>query len=314
MQARKTMKAIEHLLLLGAQEEQRRERYWQDALLATISSSVITGLIYLLHLYPKIPNISILYLLVVLWLSSTRGLYAAIITSVIAFLSFDFFLINPIFTFTVGTLEEWLALFIFLVTAVITGQLASALRQRAEQAMQRESETRALYELVSATTSEESLEHLLHLVAQAIVHHFSFAGVRDCALLLPDAGGTLRLQTDACQPIEQIRLSPDEEATASVVMEQGIVVDLYEESSMVLTRIYVQQWFRRALTAGQPGKRYIRMIPLRLGLRGVGVMRLLMEENARQFIVGRPPEAEQERLHPQTAFFWTFLDPSHLRH
>ena len=151
------MRSIEHLLLLGVREERRKRRYIMDTILATGGALLVTSVIYAFKLYPKIPNISFLYLLVVLALASTRGLYAAIITSIVAFLSFDYFLVFPFFTFTIGRFEEWLALFIFLSTAIITGQLASALRQRAEQAMQRESETRALYELVSATTGEESL-------------------------------------------------------------------------------------------------------------------------------------------------------------
>jgi two-component system sensor histidine kinase KdpD len=305
---KKTMRSIGHLLLLGAEEEQRRERYIKDALLATTSAMVITGGIAIFHLYPKIPNISTIYLLVVLWLSSTRGLYAAVITSITAFISFDFFLVHPTYTFTVSTLEEWLALFIFLVTAIITGQLASALRQRAEQAIQRESEARALYELVSATTSEESLERQLHIIAQAIVNNFAFAGVCDCAILLPDAKGKLLLRADACQPLEQVQLSLDEEATASTVVKQGIIVDLYNEATVMLSRIHMQQWFRRAIRAGQPGRRYIRMIPLRIGQHSVGVMRLSLEDNPRQFIIGRSPEIEKGHLNPQSAFFWAFLD------
>src|SRR5207245_4688114 len=130
---------------------------------------------------------------VVLALASTRRLYPAILTSLVAFLSFDFFLIPPLYTFTIAKLEEWLALFVFLVTAIITGQLASALRQRAEQANRREQETRILYDLVRATNREEDLEGQLRVIARALVDVFSPWGVRDCALLLPDARCKLTL-------------------------------------------------------------------------------------------------------------------------
>ncbi|TMD52838.1 MAG: DUF4118 domain-containing protein [Chloroflexi bacterium] len=59
------------------------------------AASIVTGIIYAFHLYPTIPNISIVYLLVILVLASTRGRYAAILAAVIAFLSFDFFLVPP---------------------------------------------------------------------------------------------------------------------------------------------------------------------------------------------------------------------------
>lgn len=122
-------------------------------------------------------------------LASTRGLYAAILAALIAFSSFDFFLVPPLYTFTIGRTEEWLALFVFLTTAIITGQLASALRQRAELANRRARETRILYELVRTTNSEEDIVHQLGIVARAIVDVFSAWGVRDCAILLPDSQG-----------------------------------------------------------------------------------------------------------------------------
>src|SRR5437762_2139391 len=152
------MKPFSRILFVGNVEGKLWQRYAIDTLLATFASAVITFLIFEAKLYPAIPNISFLYLLAVLALASRRGLYAAIIASIVAFLSFDYFLTEPFFTFVIYKLEEWLALFIFLVTAIITAQLASALKQRAEEALQREKETRALYELVSATTNEASLE------------------------------------------------------------------------------------------------------------------------------------------------------------
>ena len=42
----------------------------------------MTGIIYAFHLYPTIPNTSIVYLLVILVLASTRGRYAAILAAV----------------------------------------------------------------------------------------------------------------------------------------------------------------------------------------------------------------------------------------
>src|SRR5215471_18863217 len=108
---------------------------------------LVTGIIYTFHLYPRIPNISIVYLLVVMALASTRGRYAAILASLVAFLTFDYFLVPPLYVFTIARIEEWIALFVFLVTAILTSQLAVALRDRAEQASRGERETRILYDL-----------------------------------------------------------------------------------------------------------------------------------------------------------------------
>src|SRR5579859_2882503 len=167
------MKPSGRILFVSNVEGHLWQRYAIDTLLATFASAVITFFIFQAKLYPAIPNISFLYLLAVLGLASRRGLYAAIIASIAAFLLFDFFLVPPFFTFVIARFEEWLALFIFLITAMLTAQLASALKQRAEEALQREKETRALYELVSATTNETSLERQLAIVARTIFTNFA---------------------------------------------------------------------------------------------------------------------------------------------
>jgi two-component system sensor histidine kinase KdpD len=301
--------AIEHLLFLGPQDEQRWKRYVVDTLAAIVGALAITVIIFVFRLYPKIPNISFLYLLGVLAIASTRGLYSAIITSIVAFLSFDYFLVMPLYTFTVGKFDEWLALFIFLVTAIITGQLASALRQRAEVATQREMETRALYELVNATTSAEGLDRQLSIVAHAITDVFSPFGVRDCAILLPDEREKLMLLADACQPIDAVELSADEEKTVALVAEQGQTVDLYGDTfASSNSSKPMPHRFKRIIGDAQKNDRFVRIIPLRLGGKTVGVVRLLMEESAHHLSTERNAEMGKERLDPQTAFFWTFLD------
>src|ERR1700737_1276767 len=108
--------------------------YLIDSLLACAGALLVTAVIFTFHLYPRIPNISIVYLLVVIGLASTRGRYAAILASLVAFLSFDFFIVPPLYTFVIYRVEEWIALFVFLIDAILTGYLASALRQQAQQA------------------------------------------------------------------------------------------------------------------------------------------------------------------------------------
>ncbi|HEU5229890.1 MAG TPA: DUF4118 domain-containing protein, partial [Ktedonobacteraceae bacterium] len=100
------MEAIERFQQAMLRKERHRSQYILDTLLATVAALFVTALIYLFKLYPKIPNISLLYILIVLALASTRGRYPAIIASIIAFLSFDFFLVPPLFKFTISKLDE----------------------------------------------------------------------------------------------------------------------------------------------------------------------------------------------------------------
>ena len=302
------MNTLEQTLFLGTLEGQRIKRYTIDALIALVTTLAVTGVFFALKLYPAIPNISIFYLLIVLALASSRGLYAALVASVIAFISFDFFLVEPLFTFTIRKPEEWLALCIFLVTAITTGRLASALRKRAEQAIQHARETEALYELVNTATNEGSLERQLHVVARAIVEKFAAAGIQDCAILLLDEHGKLVLQADANQSLEEVHLSADEEKTAMLAMTQGRIIDLYMDLPATAPAVHHPTRYRRVVTSALAKDRYVRIIPLRMGAHTLGAARLLMASSSHHLPEERAPDLERARLDPQTAFFWTFLD------
>ena len=303
------MSQVEHLPSLGRREGPKWRHYLIDSVVAIVSTLLLTGIIYLLHLYPSIPNISLTYLLIVLTLASTRGMFAAVLSALVAFSSFDYFLVPPLYTFTIARFEEWLALFVFLTTAIITGQLASTMRTRAEQASQQARETRILYELVRATNSEEKQERQLNVVARAVVDVFASWGVRDCDILFPDANGKLVLQASTKHIDEPIALSPDEAATAAWVMSQAQTVELHDVSlTSQASMSSAPRAIVRNTAAHQTKRRYLRMVPIRMGQKVVGVMRLLIEDDPRLLMAGNSLGVDQERSDPRTAFFWTFLD------
>src|SRR5258706_3809520 len=125
------MNVVEHVAAIEERKTPTWRSFLYDTFLAIAGAMLITAIIFFLHLYPRIPNISFAYLLVVLALASTRGLYASILTSVTAFLSFDYYLVPPIYTFAIQRVVEWLALFFVLVVVIITAQFTTALRKHA---------------------------------------------------------------------------------------------------------------------------------------------------------------------------------------
>jgi K+-sensing histidine kinase KdpD len=273
----------------------RTEKYWQqyllDSLLAVGGALAVTGIVYASHLYPTIPNISIVYLLVILVLASTRGRYAALIAAVVAVLSFDFFLVPPLYSFTISRWEEWIALCVFLTTALLTSQLAAATRQSAEQARLREREARILYEVGRVLNSTGRLDEQLDSIALSLVRVFSPWGVRECALLLPDENGTLSIQADAPIRVEQFTLSLDEMAAAKDVMADGKMRDMSEASP-----------------ASSGRNAILRLIPLKSGDQVLGVLCLRIEQGASWFSSEQRMLKEQEQPTDQSTFFWTFLD------
>src|ERR1700736_5727321 len=117
------MRAIEQIPQLPVRTVKSWQQYLVDCLLGAGGALAVTGIIYGYHLYPTIPNISIVYLLVILVLASTRGRVAALVASVVAFLSFDFFLVPPLYS-TIPNISI-VYLLVILVLASTRGRVAA---------------------------------------------------------------------------------------------------------------------------------------------------------------------------------------------
>ena len=115
------------------------------ALAGVALMSLLIGLVFGTF---RVANISMLYLIVVLLAATRLGSGPAILASIVAFLTFDWFFVPPEHTFTVADPEEWVSLLLFLTTAVITGELAADQRRRAHEAEQREREAILLFDVL----------------------------------------------------------------------------------------------------------------------------------------------------------------------
>ncbi len=285
------MRSIEQIPQLPAPAKRHWQRYLIDSLIAAGGALIMTGIIYAFHLYPTIPNISLVYLLLILLLATTRGRYAALVAAVVAFLSFDFFLVPPLYTFVIARWEEWIALFVFLATALITSQLTTQTRQSVEQARLREREARILYEAGRVINSTDRLDEQLDSIALALVRVFSPWGVRECALLLPDEHGTLSIQADAPIRIERFTPSPEELGAAKEVMVQGKIREMSKASPA---------------SAGENS--ILRLIPLKAENEVLGLLCLRIEHGVSWFASKERMQEELEQPADQSIFFWTFLD------
>ncbi|HEY7294442.1 MAG TPA: DUF4118 domain-containing protein, partial [Dehalococcoidia bacterium] len=143
----------------------------------------VTAVIGVALRYLHIANLSMLYLVVVLLTAVRYGRGPAIFASVAAFLAFDWFHIQPLHVFTIADPEEWIALLLFLVVAVVTGHLAAAQRQRADEAQRREREAVALRELSRILNATDDLDGALRDVCEHLRAELALAG---CAVLLPE--------------------------------------------------------------------------------------------------------------------------------
>ncbi|HSU89756.1 MAG TPA: DUF4118 domain-containing protein, partial [Terriglobia bacterium] len=95
-------------------------------------------------------TVAMTFLLATLAIATAWGLLEAIVASIAGVLCFNFFFLPPLFTLTIADTQNWVALFVFLVTAVVASQLSTSAKQRALEAMRRREEMERLYELSRA--------------------------------------------------------------------------------------------------------------------------------------------------------------------
>jgi two-component system sensor histidine kinase KdpD len=145
-------------------------------LVAVASVALITLVIGLLernlHLGPN----PMLYLIAVLVTATSLGSVPAVVMSLASFVAFDWFFVEPRFTLTVAHAEDWTALLLFLLTAIITGQLAAGQRQRAQEGELRERQVTVLYDVVKLLASAE-LNRALDTIAEHLLTELQLAAV-----------------------------------------------------------------------------------------------------------------------------------------
>jgi two-component system, OmpR family, sensor histidine kinase KdpD len=241
-------------------------RPWMGYAVALILVAIVTGAIGLIREFADIVNISILYLLAVLVVAIAFGSLPAVFTSVTAFLAFDFFFIRPTHRFTVATSDEWLALAVLLVTGVITGELAAALRRRAGEAEQRRREAVVLYDVVRLTQTPD-LREALSAVAERLRDELELAAAvidfgQDAPLAIRAEAG----ERDAVQTVHLANPQP------SQILSQPPVAGGGSGSLGRWIRVVPPSVRERAHPAGQDR---LHKVPVYLQGRQVGNLLLL---------------------------------------
>jgi two-component system sensor histidine kinase KdpD len=85
------------------------------------------------------------YFLCVLFIASTWSFIEASLASVASTLALNYFFLPPIKTFTISDPQNWIALFSFLMTSLVTSRLSAKAERRALDALDRKHEVERLY-------------------------------------------------------------------------------------------------------------------------------------------------------------------------
>ena len=136
---------------------------------------VITAVDFRLHVNPT--TVALMFLVAVLLASAYWGLRYAVVLALGATGAFNFFFLPPIKTFTIADPQNWVALFAFLVTALVASNLAERARREAERAKGRRREVERLYGLSQRLLASENVLELLDALPSYVQDTFSVGGV-----------------------------------------------------------------------------------------------------------------------------------------
>ncbi len=160
---------------------------WVGFVALIMGMGTATLIIAAIHLVAPSSNISLIYLLVVIWLALVYGRGIAILAAFVAFLAYDVLFVPPVFRVTVDDPAEYVALGALLVTGIVVGQLTAELRRQVQIARESQHRTSLLYALSQEIADDHSPDHLIITLSQQVLNMFAASGVQSCALYLPDA-------------------------------------------------------------------------------------------------------------------------------
>ena len=254
------------------------------ALLGVIATTLlVAGVERIVH----VENSSLLYLLTVLWLAASYGRGPAILASVLAFLTYDFFFIPPLYHFSVDDPTQWYSLVALLATALVLGHLTATVQAHAHAAQESQQRTATLYNLAQVIASTGDYQTLCAVLAERVATIFAPAGVGACALLEVDGAGrpvsrALFPQPAAMPaPLHAILSLHEREQAAQVtwVYEHDAVVGGYAPLSGIAGTSALAYYF----------------LPLHNGQHVVGVLGIAGRPAIQQLVGGAAQGAQDDR-------------------
>jgi two-component system, OmpR family, sensor histidine kinase KdpD len=149
---------------------------------AALAVAATTALVYPLAQVAPVVALGVVYLVAVLLVSSLWGAWLGYATAVASALAFNFFHIPPTGRFTISEGENWVALVVFFIAALVASTLAERARSRTREAQERRQEADLAAEMARLLLRGTSLDDALPAVSQRLAH----------ALDLPSAAIELR--------------------------------------------------------------------------------------------------------------------------
>jgi two-component system sensor histidine kinase KdpD len=142
----------------------------------------IAAVAFVLRTLPQVSptTVALALLLIVLGIATFGRLWIATVTAVTATFAFNFFFLPPLGTLTIADAQNWIALFAFLVVAVIASNLSAAVQARAREAIARRNEVTRLFDLTRDVLLTTETTGAIEALARHVARRFELSRVAIC--------------------------------------------------------------------------------------------------------------------------------------
>jgi two-component system, OmpR family, sensor histidine kinase KdpD len=142
------------------------------------------GVGVVIHPFFGIENVDLVFITAVVGIAVRYGLLPSLFASVVASLCYNFFFMEPLYTFTIGDPKNVAAFFFFIIMAVVVSNVAARVRTQALSAMSRARTTESLYVFSRKLAGVGTLDDVLWATAYQTALMLKVRVV----LLLPENG------------------------------------------------------------------------------------------------------------------------------
>jgi two-component system sensor histidine kinase KdpD len=156
---------------------------------ATLAVAVATLISHVADRFLPLANLSLIFLMAVLFAAIRFGLWPSVYTSLLSFVAYNFFFTEPHHTFIVENQGDVLTVVFFLLVAVIVGNLAARLKAQVEAMRLTARRTANLYDFSRKIAGAAALNDVLW----AAVHHVASTLQCHALVLLPREGERLEI-------------------------------------------------------------------------------------------------------------------------
>ena len=143
-------------------------RLVETTAVAVASLAVATLVIALLRAAVHATFPAPIYLLAVLVVGMRYATWPAVASSVAAFILYDFLFVQPLYTFTINSPDEWINLILLLAVSVAIGRLVAIQTQRAADAAARAREAEGLHSVTSVLAATSTVDDAAPVVVKRL--------------------------------------------------------------------------------------------------------------------------------------------------